>query len=114
MVGRVKHFHRTISSYDLIYNTMIARSSLRFSRVLISGSRSYSVKKQANKFNKLMDKIGDENTKESQKTIKVIRKIGAGSIIIVICSLLWASTLSAPVKETYEEIPVLSKDVRSS
>lgn len=93
---------------------MLARSTLRYSRALLSGSRSYSVKKQAKKFNSLMDKIGDENTKESQKTIKVVRMIGAGSIITVICSLLWASSASAPVKENYELVPDLSKDVRSS
>lgn len=93
---------------------MLARSTFRYSRALLSGRRSYSVKKQAKKFNSLMDKIGDENTKESQKTIKVVRMIGAGSIITVICSLLWASSASGPVKEKYEQAPDLSKDVRSS
>lgn len=93
---------------------MLGRSTLQYSRTLLSGSRTYSVKQKAKKLNSLMDRIGDENTKESQKTIKVIRIIGAGSVITVLCSLLWASSVSAPVKEKYEQVPDLTKDVRRS
>lgn len=71
--------------------------------------RSYASK---NKINTFIDKVGNESTKESQRTIKVIRTIGAGSVIAVICSLIWASSMSAPVKESFEEVPNLSKDVR--
>lgn len=94
---------------------MLARSSIRVASGLsLQLKRSYVIKQKAKEFNKLLDKIGDESTKESQKTIKVVRIIGAGSIITVLCTLLWASTLSAPVKETYEEVPDLSKDIRST
>lgn len=60
-------------------------------------------------------KVGDENSKESQKTIKVVRMIGAGSVITVLCTLFWASAMSGPtnVRETYVDIPDLSKDIRS-
>lgn len=94
---------------------MLPRAAFKCTRVLLlNPHRGYAIKQQAKKFNKLLDRIGDEKTSESQKTIKVVRMIGAGSVITVVCSLLWASTLSAPVKETYEEIPDLSKDVRKA
>lgn len=83
-------------------------------RVPLVLSRNYAIKSQAKKFNKLLDRIGDEKTSESQKTIKVVRLIGAGSVITVVCSLLWASSLQAPVKEKYEDVPDLLKDVRRS
>lgn len=75
-------------------------------------ARLYSVKSKARELNKYIDRIGDENTKESQKTLKAVRMIGATSIIVVICSLMWASTLSAPVKETPVVVTDLSKDIR--
>lgn len=86
---------------------MFARTATRSSRVGLLTKRTYAAKRKL-----LLDKIGDENTKESQRTLKVVRYIGAGSVITVLCSLLWASSLSAPVKETIVEIPDLKKDVR--
>ncbi|GEQ67690.1 hypothetical protein JCM33374_g1355 [Metschnikowia sp. JCM 33374] len=75
--------------------------------------RAYSVKSRAKSFNKLIDRIGDEKTKESQKTIKAVRMVGAGSVILVICSLFWASSLTAPVKESPVELGNLAQDVRN-
>lgn len=92
---------------------MFSRNFIRPSHsCLLLSRRNYAIKQQAKKINLYLDKIGDENTKESQKTIKIVRMIGAGTVITVICSLLWASTLSAPVKEVLPEIDDLSKDVR--
>lgn len=91
---------------------MLARSSFRAgTRASVQFTRFNSVKTKPKSF---MDKIGDEKTKESQKTIKIVRMIGAGSIVTVLCSLFWASSLTAPVKETYEDVPDLSRDVRKS
>ncbi|KAM9938793.1 hypothetical protein OXX80_001711 [Metschnikowia pulcherrima] len=74
--------------------------------------RTYSVKTKAKNFNKFLDRIGDEKTAVSQKTIKAVRMVGAGSIILVICSLFWASSLTAPVKETPVDMGNLTHDVR--
>lgn len=91
-----------------------------FSRYLIKPShnrfllsrRTYSIKDQGHKVNAYINRIGDEKTKESQATIKAVRMLGAGTVIVVLCSLLWTSTLSAPVKEKIPEYQDLSKDVR--
>ncbi|OBA20692.1 hypothetical protein METBIDRAFT_25094, partial [Metschnikowia bicuspidata var. bicuspidata NRRL YB-4993] len=74
--------------------------------------RAYSVKSKAKDFNKLLDQIGDEKTLASQNTLKYVRRVGAGSIIIVICSLFWASSLTAPVKESPVDVGNLAQDVR--
>lgn len=81
-------------------------------QICLRVQRAYSVKSKAKNLNKLIDRIGDEKTQESQKTIKAIRMVGAGSVVLVLCSLFWASSLSAPVKETPVEIGNLSVDVR--
>lgn len=91
---------------------MFARRALRVTSLQFS--RGYVVKEQTKKLNNLVHRIGDEKTAASQNTIKVVRMIGAGSIIVVLCSLFWASSMSAPVKETYIEPVDLSKDVRES
>lgn len=85
---------------------------LQASRPTVSALRTYSIRTQAKKINKYIDRIGDESTKELQRTIKIVRKVGGISIIVVLCSLLWASSLSAPVKETAPVVPDLTIDVR--
>lgn len=92
----------------------VFRRAHKPAQLLISGSRAYSVKSKAQSFNKLIDRIGDEKTKESQKTIKAVRMVGAGSIVLVLCSLFWASSLTAPVKESpVVEIGNLAQDIRN-
>lgn len=75
------------------------------------GIRNSSWSSKVNQVNKKFNKIGDENSNESKKTLKVIRATGGISIIVVLCLLLWASS--------YSDIPItkdfasdLSKDVR--
>lgn len=75
-------------------------------------ARLYSIKGKRQQINRVLDKIGDENSSEAQKTLKIFRTIGGVSVIVVLCSLLWASSLSAPVKETPVEVGDLSRDVR--
>lgn len=41
--------------------------------------------------NELGKKIADEKSDESKKVIKNIRKIGVGSVFVVILSIIWAS-----------------------
>lgn len=57
------------------------------------------------------NRIGDENSKESQMTLKIVRRIGAFSIVTVLCLLFWASSMTEPVYEKVE-MPDLKKDVR--
>lgn len=82
------------------------------SSLLYLSRKNYSIKLLGQKVNKYINRIGDEKTKESQATIKAVRMLGAGTVIVVLCSLLWTSTLSAPVKEKIPDYEDLSKDVR--
>lgn len=73
--------------------------------------RNYSLKSRASSMIASYNRIGDENSKESQTTLKIIRRIGAVSVITVLCLLFWASSMVEP---TYEKVEVtdLKKDVR--
>lgn len=62
----------------------------------------------------VIDRIGDENTKESKATLKAVRMFGAGTVIAVVCLLFWASSMSAPVREELVEVRDLAKDIRES
>lgn len=75
--------------------------------------RQYSIREQGRKINKVLDRIGDDRTSEAQTTLKVVRMVGGLSVIVVICSLLWASSMSVPIKEQHVEHNDLSKDVRA-
>lgn len=74
--------------------------------------RRYSILDTAKNLNKKLNRIGDENSPESQKTMRLLRKTGGISIIVVFCSIMWASTLNEPVVEE-AEVPDLSKDIRN-
>lgn len=63
------------------------------------------------RFNNLLTKIGDENSQESIRTMRVIRKVGAGSIIAVMCLMMWASTYVDNPNVELTEVD-LKKDVR--
>lgn len=78
----------------------------------INYTRAYSVKGRFKEINRRINKFGEEDTKESQATLKILRKIGGVSVIIVICLILLASTFVD--NPDFEPIQVLdlSKDVR--
>lgn len=65
-----------------------------------------------NKVSKFIDDIGKEDTKTSQNTLKTVRWMGGATVIAVLCSLFWASSMSAPVKEKEVDVGDLSKDIR--
>lgn len=74
--------------------------------------RAYSMKDDLKRFNKRLNRFGEENTKESEVTLRVLRKVGGVSVIVVFCLILWASSrVENPISEP---IPLedLSKDVR--
>lgn len=91
---------------------MLGRNLAKSTPRLLLSTRNYSIKDQGQKVNSYIKRIGDEKTRESQATIKAVRMLGAGTVIVVLCSLLWTSTLSAPVKEKTTDYQDLSKDVR--
>ncbi|ODV80819.1 uncharacterized protein CANTADRAFT_34408, partial [Suhomyces tanzawaensis NRRL Y-17324] len=75
--------------------------------------RPYSVGQRLKDVNELMKKIGDEKTKESEVTIRYMRKIGMFSILVVLGSIGYASTLGEePIIETVEDVKDLGKDMR--
>ncbi|CUM50043.1 unnamed protein product [Debaryomyces tyrocola] len=76
--------------------------------------RAYSMKEDFKRLNKRINRFGEENTKESEITLKVLRKVGGVSVIVVFCLILWASSrVENPINEP---IPLedLSKDVRDT
>lgn len=76
--------------------------------------RAYSMKDDFKRLNKRINRFGEENTKESEITLKVLRKVGGVSVIIVFCLILWASSrVENPISEP---IPLedLSKDIRDT
>lgn len=76
--------------------------------------RAYSMKDDFKRLNKRINRFGEENTKESEVTLRVLRKVGGVSVIIVFCLILWASSrVENPISEP---IPLedLSKDVRDT
>lgn len=76
-------------------------------------NRKFSIIEKSKEFNQYLNKIGEEDSKESESIMKNIRKIGGVSIIVVLCLILWASTLNEPVTvETIERID-LSQDIRN-
>lgn len=83
----------------------------RIPRTLPVCARRYSTKPK-NKVSQFIDDIGREETKTSQNTLKTVRYLGGFTIVTVLCSLLWASSMSAPVKETVVDLGDLSEDVR--
>lgn len=62
------------------------------------------------KMKKHYNNISVEGSLESTAILKYMRLVGGVSIIIVICSIMWASTMVSPVQDTYTID--LSKDVR--
>lgn len=74
--------------------------------------RFYSVKSNWSSINNKINKIGQENTKESQNALKTVRFLGGASVIAVLCSLLWNSQYidQSPEQEVLQD---LSKDVRN-
>mmetsp|Transcript_7561 Transcript_7561/g.7499 ORF Transcript_7561/g.7499 Transcript_7561/m.7499 type:complete len:106 (+) Transcript_7561:57-374(+) len=76
--------------------------------------RAYSIKTGLKQLNKRINRFGEENTRESEVTLKILRKIGGVSVIVVLCLILWASTLiDNPVSEPLP-LPELRKDVRDT
>lgn len=82
----------------------------RLSRLSI---RCYARRAPRTRVGQYIEDIGDESTQASQRTLKAVRTVGAFSIVTVICSLLWASSMSAPVKEERVEAGDLSTDIRT-
>ncbi|CUM47032.1 uncharacterized protein AC631_03013 [Debaryomyces fabryi] len=81
---------------------------------LSQGVRAYSIKTSLKQLNKRINRFGEESTRESEITLKILRKIGGVSVIVVLCLILWASTLvDNPVSEPLP-LPDLSKDVRDT
>lgn len=74
---------------------------------LVATKRGYS---NFEKMKKHYDNIAIEGSLESTAILKYMRLVGGVSIIIVICSIMWASTMVSPVQEPYTLD--LSKDVR--
>ncbi|CUM66140.1 uncharacterized protein PRCAT00003797001 [Priceomyces carsonii] len=91
------------------------RNLLRSHKPRLVRGKNDAIWSKAKEFNKTLNKIGDEKTKESTNTLKALRLIGGGSIILVFCSLMWASAMSAPEPVTeVVEIKNLGKDIRES
>lgn len=85
--------------------------SRRIPRLFPLGVRFYA-KQPKNRVSKFIDDIGKEDTKASQNTLKTVRWMGAITVITVCCSLFWASSMSAPVKEKEVDLGDLTKDIR--
>lgn len=82
-----------------------------YARCLLASARALK-KQPKTRFGKYIDDIADESTHASQKTLKTVRMVGAGSVIAVICSLFWASSMSATVKEEQANAGNLAQDIR--
>lgn len=72
--------------------------------------RNISIKQKAKDFNKVLNRIGDEDSEVSRNTMKYLRKIGGVSVIVVLCLILWASSMENVVEQP---VPLdLLKDIR--
>lgn len=97
----------TIRSFGAYKNGLISLQSS-------PSIRAYSMKEDFKRLNKRINRFGEENTKESEITLKVLRKVGGISVVVVFCLILWASCrVENPISEP---IPLedLSKDVRDT
>lgn len=74
--------------------------------------RHYSLKAKFKSVSASIDRVGEEDTRESEVTLKIVRRIGAVSIVAVLCLLFWASSMTEPKYEEVVEITDLKKDVR--
>lgn len=92
--------------------TKIMRSVLTSS--FVKSSRAYSVQAKFQNANKSFNNIGREGSKESKAVLKVFRRIGGVSIIVVLCLLFWASSFIDQPAQKPEILLDLEKDVRSS
>lgn len=82
----------------------------RIPRVTSTFARRYSAKGSFQRINSAINKIGDENAPQSATALRIFRKIGGASVVIVLCLLFWASSLN--VKELEPELVDLTQDVR--
>ena len=76
--------------------------------------RAYSIGDTLKGFNDKMNKIGVEGSPESVKTLLIVRKAGALTIITVLCLVLWGSTYMDPPPREDGKVPDLLKDIRSA
>ena len=76
--------------------------------------RAYSISKTLRELNDKMNKIGVEGSPESVKTLLIVRKAGALTIITVLCLVLWGSTYMEPPLREEEKVPDLLKDIRNT
>lgn len=88
------------------------RGANAFRSVCFRRGYALPIPKKLKQFNDQLNKITDENLQASITTLKYLRLIGGFSIIVVLSSILWASTLTEPVREEIT-IPDLGKDVRN-
>ncbi|KAK6198704.1 uncharacterized protein RJT21DRAFT_115661 [Scheffersomyces amazonensis] len=88
---------------------------------LIRPMRNYSTTpKNTTKFEPIIEsskeilkKVATEDTKESTIVLKTLRYAGGFSVIVVICSIMWASALEEPRPEIEPTVVLnLRKDVR--
>lgn len=77
----------------------------------VAPSRSMSVKTQFKSINKKINKIGEEDSKESKTALSLVRKAGALSVVLVLVSLFWNSSMGAPAPSE-EPLVDITKDVR--
>lgn len=87
------------------------------SAILCRGSiitkRKYVIQQTIKGIKGKIDEVGDEESQASKKTISILRKIGVGSIVVVLCLLGYAALNEKPKIEEKEEELDLSKDIRS-
>lgn len=74
-------------------------------------TRQMSVKSQFKSINSKINRIGQEDSQESKTVLSAVRKAGALSIVLVLASLMWNSTMSAPVPSP-EPVVDIEQDVR--
>lgn len=91
---------------------MIYRTSRIYASVVTRSIRPYSVSGNFRRMNSAINKIGDENSHQSATALKVVRRTGVATIIIVLCLIFWTSSMSVDVHEP--EIHDLTKDVRDA
>lgn len=72
--------------------------------------RPYSTKGTFRRLNSAIDQIGKEDSKHSATALKVVRRAGVVTIVIVLCLIFWTSSMAVDVHEA--EIEDLTKDVR--
>lgn len=79
-----------------------------------SSVRAFSIKGGFKELNRRINRFGEENTKESDVTLNILRKIGGVSVIVVLCLILWASSrVENPISEPMP-LSDLSKDIRDT